>query len=346
MELCIFSFVTTLHVLTKIVVCLIGATSLYCASFLYEDEEGKLQNRIEQLWVSIDERRRLNQSAALLNRVAMLVNRIVNRVVGKRLFSFRMVAITTCFSLAAMQFWLSIIIYRGMIGVTLGTMQLHVEMSTSFLWGIFRNDLYVFLGLLGAGLLASRLQRWWSTALCYFVIGIVLWFTDVVPIYLPRPAAMLGISLLSDIFVLAAVRWTLRRLIRKSDIGSFVIAIVIQLSAIIILVIVPWTLGTGGPNITQESSDSVSLGWIMTPSYELFGLNTFTGMFCLMFVAILAFMLTHKTLWPAASRLLYPIARFQIVRNRKLMVAISITSFAIISPPFAELLKKASEWFK
>jgi hypothetical protein len=58
--------------------CLIGAGILYIGCFLYPDEENKLQNRVEEFWIGIDERRRFGTSLALASRVACLIDGMLN----------------------------------------------------------------------------------------------------------------------------------------------------------------------------------------------------------------------------------------------------------------------------
>lgn len=51
---------------------LIGTVLLYVALFLHETEEGKIQNRLEKLWVDIDDlsKAALSRQAAFLQRVS------------------------------------------------------------------------------------------------------------------------------------------------------------------------------------------------------------------------------------------------------------------------------------
>src|SRR5579859_1633886 len=89
------------HVLAKVAVCLVGAVALYIAIFMYESEQGKLQDRIVKLWSDIDDRRNKGEPLALATKSAGLIGRLVDRVLGKRLISFRMVGMSTALSLFA-----------------------------------------------------------------------------------------------------------------------------------------------------------------------------------------------------------------------------------------------------
>src|SRR5713101_4587634 len=81
---------------------LLGAFAYYAAFFMYEDEEGHWQNRIERLWVGISDRASLvgSKSAAFFGRVAGVVTEGFNRLFGNRLLSPRMIGASTAYSWA------------------------------------------------------------------------------------------------------------------------------------------------------------------------------------------------------------------------------------------------------
>jgi hypothetical protein len=134
------------------------------------------------------------------------------------------------------------------------------------------------------------------------------------------------------------VRLSLRRLTHRPTTGSFGIAIIFQAALIVAIV---FSLNA----LFERPGDLDILDLPLA-----FGiLSVSTVVFSLSFIALLVFLpihrLFHKMFWPAASRLVYPLARFEIIRNRKVMVALGIACFSVISPPFAELLKKVSDLF-
>jgi len=61
-----------------------GCVFLYLAFFLYEDERGQIQNRLEQLWVSIDDeaRRARDTNAAFMRGIVRIVSNTFDRVFG------------------------------------------------------------------------------------------------------------------------------------------------------------------------------------------------------------------------------------------------------------------------
>lgn len=159
-------------------------------------------------------------------------------------------------------------------------------------------------------------------------------------------AELLAVSLLSDIVCLAAVRWTIRRLTKRPTIQSFLIGSGIQLAIITVLVVLPFLQDPTSDFATTDPKDaSLTVSYRVSRGYMLFGLNTVTGIVALSFLAVLLFMTLHKLFWPAASRILHPLTRFQLIRNRKLMIRVGIACSALISPPISTLIDKIFKLF-
>jgi hypothetical protein len=86
----------------RVIAGIVGCFAFYMAFFLYEDEEGRWQNRIDELWVAVHDRARITDSVsiALFNKIAQTLVLAANRVFGKRLISIQMFAVSTNLSLA------------------------------------------------------------------------------------------------------------------------------------------------------------------------------------------------------------------------------------------------------
>ena len=94
-----------MHVLTiagRVLVVICGSIFIYVAVFLYEDEQGKLQSAIEDLWVKIsDLQRAMSSPAAFMLQVAHFTESAFNRLFGPKLLSFRSAAVSACYSIAS-----------------------------------------------------------------------------------------------------------------------------------------------------------------------------------------------------------------------------------------------------
>ena len=76
----------------------------FCAGlFLYEDEEQKFQNRIEQWWIKLDDKQKESRSrvASFMQEIARLTGKGFDKVFGPRLFSLRMIPISIFLSFAS-----------------------------------------------------------------------------------------------------------------------------------------------------------------------------------------------------------------------------------------------------
>jgi hypothetical protein len=81
----------------------IGLLLLYIAFLLYEDEQGKLQDRLENIWVFIESRRE-EQTSAFANffsGVAVTINNILDKLFGKKLFSISALYISVLLGLSS-----------------------------------------------------------------------------------------------------------------------------------------------------------------------------------------------------------------------------------------------------
>jgi hypothetical protein len=77
---------------------------------------------------------------------------------------------------------------------------------------------------------------------------------------------------------------------------------------------------------------------------EMTGLSLSTALLCLLPAFLLFVLLIHRIFWPAVSRVVYPLARYQIVTQRKVLfpLAIICISYGLgITSLFAPMLGKA-----
>jgi hypothetical protein len=95
-------FLIDLHLACRVVAFLLGVFGLYLTCFLFEGEEGRWQNRLETLWISIDDRARMTDSrfTAVVSRVAQVLVKGYNRMFGEHLISFQAVGVSISSSLA------------------------------------------------------------------------------------------------------------------------------------------------------------------------------------------------------------------------------------------------------
>ena len=81
-----------------------GLLSLYAAAFLYGDQYGRIQNKLEEWWLRLSDRQKLAVSwnTAFVREIAGLETRMFDRLFGKTLASFRAIGVSQCLSLASL----------------------------------------------------------------------------------------------------------------------------------------------------------------------------------------------------------------------------------------------------
>ena len=75
---------------------LLGVLSLYVAFFLYENEEGRLQNTLEELWIRVADRSDGGSIAIsrLAGEVSRLTSRALDRIFGQQYLSRRAIGVS------------------------------------------------------------------------------------------------------------------------------------------------------------------------------------------------------------------------------------------------------------
>src|ERR1019366_4344420 len=96
-----------LHILLRILAGIAGALLLYVAFFLYEDEEARIQNRLEQIWKRIDAVQSITMSkeVAFLQGATRTTSTILDRLLGHKLLSVQSIAVSMAFSLGSLCAW-------------------------------------------------------------------------------------------------------------------------------------------------------------------------------------------------------------------------------------------------
>lgn len=316
----------------------VACISFYIAFFLYENEEGALRNRIDDLWIAVDERARVtdNRSTALFNKIALKLVSASVAVFGKALVSVRMFAVSTNLSMAG----------AGLMGVTL-CLTIYRDV---FIFS--RRDLsIIFLGsvvFLAIALIVIRFPRRWVAAaacvpfwaaVCLVLIAVAgrggggIWYGPangfeiaMIQGYAESVPFALVFSLLSDALAIVAIRRLFASIAKSLSFGR--ILRLIGLLAAILLAIGPGLcigLGALSYEISNDNLQSVFRVGVIWVGL----LNTTTALYCLIPVIMLLVVLLHRLLWPVLGRLIYPFARYRLLANRKAMASIGGVSLAI-----------------
>jgi hypothetical protein len=292
----------------------IGWVLLYAAFFLYEDQEARIHNRIEEWWIRINDTHHAARSraAAFMQGVASLTERGFNRLFGKRLLSLRLIGISVCFSIASFflfGFVSSAINHKPPEGSPLG----------AFCWFLF----FVSIGLVPAFSENQWVLRWWGVAVVAQLVplGKLLLFASSVRggAFAARGVGYLllafGIGFASDVSYIVLTRWILRRVSRIDRAPEIILAIVGNLLILVILLLAPIEIGMKVFPLAPTIAAVIMFSFVLNAVSFVVGSAS-------LFLAFL--LLLHRLVWPVIERPLYAIHRFGLIRNKNLLWKIGL----------------------
>jgi hypothetical protein len=311
---------------SRILAGIVAGISFYFAFFLYEDEEGVWQNRIENLWVSIYDRAKITEStsAALFNKFGDTLRKWFNYLFGKRLLSFR--AFITSFNLSQIGssiwylyqqidlhpvrdhplYFVFMLVFTAFCELLLcvAVLAAHSELLIARVFSFLP-----FLVACGGAILSFLIHLDTLRTLMWLLVAIVL-------------------SVFSDYLAIVIIRKLFAALARTLSLLRLAITMII-LSTVCALVCITPFLSSWSNSNGEFNSIILPRPFIYLLTHNLVGvvrgvaaLNISTAILCLIPVAMLAVILIHKIIWPTLGRLLYPIASRRIVTDRKILIPI------------------------
>jgi hypothetical protein len=326
-----------LVIVGRVIAGCVSVLAFYMAFFLYEDQEGRWQNRLDGFWVSVHDRARVTQSStvALFNRIADIVRRALVWLFGEKLFSVRAVCMSICISAGVALLGSGLFVFFGL---------LHDDPG-GFQW---LKGLLIVIGVapcLAAPLLVRKRFAALVLISSTFVLTCAVFFGCLAaianPTILPLPpmtqiiptvALILAFSLSSDVLGVIAVRRILSFLTHALSSLRVLLGIFLLAALIVLFEYVPWialfvflfdrSLGT------EETRSMLAMVAGVT-AY----LNISTSLYCLIPALLLVVVLVHRAIWPLMAKAIYPLCRFKIVSNRKALIAIgSVSMITAIHP--------------
>jgi hypothetical protein len=282
---------------------MVAAMAFYLAFFLYEDEEGKWQNRLENVWIAVDERAKVtsSKSLALLNKLGETLRLLLRRVFGENLITMRGA-------------WASLNLTGAGICLALSVgLGSNAELSGSLL-----SLLYLCFFVAGAALPAIYPGRWVTVVRYLPWLGLPIWL---LVSYHGDVFSAATMSVLAALLLLVCLCINFFALFIISLLFDFIAnsASVIRIASVIVALTVFSVLMIG----------STLFGLAFIGPFVIANLTTI--IYCLIPDLLLAVLLLHMLLWPTVSRLIYPLTRYRIVSNRKTLIAVGTlcTTFAL-----------------
>lgn len=331
-----------LQVVLRILTGISGFVLIWLALFLYEDEEGHLQSKVEEWWVRIHDLqgRALSTQTAIIVQVARISNEALNRVFGNPLLSLRSLAISFCFVVASDSiFTLRLFLSTGEAGGA--TILLALSLSIAVLGS--RKPLFFWLGVLF--LLVVKILA--------ILVGTGTFFEEPVARRMAEPdiwwpvvlASFTGIigGVVVNFALIALARWSLRPSLRPAPTRAEARRIKLAVLAHLSFLVLP-TLALWSPKdvIQLFALDRPAAEFVSSLPFFLIGLalsNLALALPSLIAVGLGFVLLSHRILWSVLSRPIYSAARHNLFRERKMLIGSGVLLIALALAP-------VSSWWK
>lgn len=194
----------------------VGLFLLCMALFLYEDENGKIQNTLETWWIRLKDQQDSapSRQAAFMKGVARLTTDVFDKLFGQRLISIRALGTSLCLSYGTFAlFWVNNGIRSGRFDLIF-TFSLIAVADIAF-------------GLMPLRIKGKRkLQVWFLAALAQMVA--IPWLTAGQQFISYRIFLLLSISLACDICFVWATRKMIRWIKNKSSFSTITAIVLVN----------------------------------------------------------------------------------------------------------------------
>jgi hypothetical protein len=339
---------SSLHIFLRLAAFAAALALLYIAFFLYEDEEGGLKNRLEELWVKIDDlqKKSLSRNAAFLSGASRIAIIVLNRIFGERSVSLQSVRSCIIFSFASTAFAFALVFAFVLLFIA---------------W--HAGDVTVFSRLVLAGLLFATIgamPAFTQNKLVHFASYIAAGLLAITPFFfLPRigvpyveVSLVLSGSIAADIAFIRFLRWLLRKVVVATKAAVMCVGLLLSLAVAMLLNLPFYYLlyfesvklfvlagyVKAHPEFLQRplSPEAVQtfLFFIRLIEFSIvFSTNTLDAACALLVFVLMFFTLMHRLLWPILERPIYAAQRWNLVSNSTVLAALGFAALVFALPP-------------
>jgi hypothetical protein len=293
----------------------------YIAVFLSEDEEGALQNRLEELWIVIDDRSKQTSAiGAFLTEISRVTDELLEGLFGKRIFSARAVAVVTSLSFASSMGVLAALDRANGIALVLAAVSLVLGIAAAnrraIIYAFIPAGCVVFVA--GMGTLVGVLD---SDSPYNSNSG-----PQAIATILPAVAVIGGAC--SDFVFIALTRRFLQCAKRSSALALLGLS---GIASFVALQILPWLSQTNRVTFQSDSigspHDLLVILMLATTSSNFFSVIATSAVFFVLIAGLL-----HPLLWVLLRRPIYALQRFRLVTNRGLLGSLGLTCLGVAFP--------------
>jgi hypothetical protein len=317
----------------RLIVGAIGLGLIYQAFLLYETQEGAFANKLEDLWIKIDDLHKVAvaKHTAFVSVLAAFFSTILDRIFGKKLLSVQATCVSVCYAIASLGLTLLVIdlYFEGKLEgeesfvsmliycFTYGTIPALIPRSTGSVWikiwtiGFVFLAYHYFVGPLieASALLLSAGQ----TKLTLFILALII-----------------VVALSAGLFTafIAVIRKMISYVSSVDSTKKVIFVIILGCLPLITLYVLwkTFLLSLGMATLpTEEQAKSFNVG-LGTGIY----LAYFSTMICTMlmhlifipftgcFILLAALMMLHRLFWPVLERPVYALQKLEGAKRSKL----------------------------
>jgi hypothetical protein len=339
----------------RIAAIMLGIFCLSISIFLYENQEGKIQSRLEALWIKIDDLQKatISKHLGFVRVISEAMLSIINRIFGERACSLQSICVSACYGAAIVYFCIHLVslIFTKFTGVSYFKEPINIFYLAflAFIYGTIpgfiksRKALLVWAALLGYWIYKEHIQDSFTFSLTNMSLAINSGFEDVarlVALIVPFAGSLVlifYIYLLRKSLLTASKADSLIRpgiMLLLNGLPVLLLPLCYLFLAIIIAVlsiIFPSIFNTNRGVSEMEASMKtlfLDFGWIGVISFSIFFffvILAFITIFFLLsatlFILLSISMLLHRLGWPLIERPIYLLQRNGIVKRHKLTAA-------------------------
>ena len=323
-----------LHISIRVLAGLAGVLFIYAAIFLYEDEQGKLQNRLEQWWIEISDRELTVPSryAAFMQEVAKVAAEIFDRLLGDKLFSWHAFKASSFFSIGSYLLFMSV-----------GSLN-HEDLTRGDIRSLLL-PLLVALPLFWYG--SHRLKIWWPGRFLIHLLAVTLVVTiffGFVLYYQTAGWVIILASFICDFAFITITRQTLRWCSRMDRLLPIVLMLLINCVIALAFLVGPVMLyQRHNQMLVNPTPEEMTRGNWFVAGHALAGLNAVDALAASLFVVLALVAILHRVVWPVLGRAVYALQEMGIARRRKLMCTLGVLLLTHAGLNIPEQIKKIAE---
>lgn len=304
---------TALWIGSRVAAFTIGWISLY-SLLLYPGEQKAIQNRLEDIWIAIDERANLTDTTvtAILSQIFSIVSRMLTYICGPKPLSLQTLVVSANLSMCGFAI---LFLYLSLPGPELGSI-------------VYAAEIALFVACTWA---AVRFKTLWAFSPTVLSVSVFLKTSSLLVLLNGGPdfelsAVLLFWGVAADICALIVLRYVSRAIRDSRKFSTIIWCVLLLVFGLAVTASLPMS---GLSQLNHSGSglgiyDYVGNQFIIFSAVVFASMNLITAVILIIPFFILLGLLLHKLSWPLLARAVYSIHRYELLLNKKLMIRVTL----------------------